>query len=368
MGDLADLHRTSLYQEHLRLGARIIDFAGWALPVQFTSIIKEHLWTRESVSIFDVGHMGEIFVRGQRSSQFLDRMLTNSIASLSVGQCRYTLMLNDKGGIIDDLIVYRLGEEEFMLVVNAGRKDIDFNWLKGHLWEGLQIEDRTFSIAKIDLQGPKALEVLNELLDRDFSFLGYFRFVPAKLDIYDVFISRTGYTGELGYEFYIDWEKGPYLWNRLLEFDLVKPAGLGARDTLRLEVGYPLYGHDIDEDTTPIEANLERFVDWDKDFVGKEALLEKKNGDVANHLVGLKGESRRPFRQGDKVLSSSGDEIGWVTSGTYSPSLDRAIGLAYVKIETKLGDRVEVEGDRGRITAEVFSYPFYREGTVRMRF
>ncbi len=363
----SNLHRTALYSEHLKLGARMIDFSGWELPVQFTSIIQEHLWTRENASIFDVSHMGQIFVKGDRAGEFLDWMLTNSISSLETGQCRYTLMLNEEAGIIDDLIAYRIGGEEFMLVVNAGRREKDFSWLLSHRWDGIELEDRTFQITKIDLQGPRSLEVLNELMGRDFSFLGYFRFVEARMQDDDVLVSRTGYTGELGYEIYIAWDQGPFLWNRLLEFDLVRPAGLGARDTLRLEVGYPLYGQDIDETTTPIEANLERFVFWDKEFVGKEALKKRRSEGASHRLVGLKGDGKRPFRKGDKVFSLDGEEVGWITSGSYSPSLEKAIGLAYIKDGFEVGDRVRVEGQRAGADAEIFSYPFYKQGTVRMK-
>ncbi len=357
--------RTPLYDRHLEMGARIINFSGWLLPVSYSSIVGEHLWTRENASLFDVSHMGRLEVEGAGSARFLDGLLTNRIASLEVGQCRYTLMLNEDGGILDDLIVYRLDGDRFMLVVNAGTTQRDYEWIDSHLPEGLRLSNRTSELAKIDLQGPRSREVLEAVLGISVEGLRYFRFVQASWRGLPLLVSRTGYTGELGYELYIDADKVLDLWNALLGHPLVRPAGLGARDTLRLEVGYPLYGQDIHTGVSPVSANLERFVDWDKDFIGKERLLKEKEQGVKRRLIGVRSETRRPFRHGDKVFSDAGKEIGEITSGSYSPSLGLAIGLAYVDAEFKEGDAVRVKG-RGQWQARLFSYPFYTEGTVRL--
>ncbi len=360
-----DGKRTPLYDRHREMGARMINFSGWLLPVSYSSIVEEHLWTRENASLFDVSHMGRLEVEGPESVRFLDGLLTNRISSLEVGQCRYTLMLNEDGGILDDLVVYRLGEDRFMLVVNAGTTGSDYEWIGSHLPEGLRLSDRTSELAKVDLQGPRSREVLEAVLGWDVGGLRYFRFVEERWQGLPILVSRTGYTGELGYELYIDADRVLDLWDALLAHPLVRPAGLGARDTLRLEVGYPLYGQDIHTGVSPISANLERFVDWEKEFVGKARLLREKEEGVKRRLIGVRSETRRPFRHGDKVFSEAGEEIGEITSGSYSPSLGLAIGLAYVDVDFKEGDVVRVKG-RGDWEARLFSYPFYTEGTVRL--
>ncbi len=357
------LKKTPLYQEHIKLSAKMVEFAGWQMPVFYSSIIEEHLWTRNNVSLFDICHMGELLVKGSSAGEFLDKILTNNISMLEIGQCRYSLMLNEKGGILDDLIVYRLGENEYMIVVNAATTQSDLQWMQEHNNEGLQIEDISALIAKMDLQGPRSKGILEKMLGREIT-LGYFRFIQTYWKDIPLIVSRTGYTGELGYELYISVEHAVGLWRQMLSFDHVKPAGLGARDTLRLEVGYPLYGQDISVNRTPIEANLERFIYWQKDFIGKDAILRQKQEGVSQRLIGIKADTKRPFRRGDKILSCDGRLIGEVCSGSFSPSLDKAIGLGYVDVEFEEGDSVIVEGKRSQ-SAQLFSYPFYKYGTVR---
>ncbi len=359
------MKKTPLYNWHISNKGRIVDFAGWALPVSYLSIIDEHTWTRENASVFDICHMGQIFVKGRDSAKSLNALLTNDVSSMRKGQCRYSFMLNDSGTIIDDLIVYRF-DDYFMIVVNAARKDIDFEWISGHTPSGTYVSDESARIAKIDLQGPKASLAAKEALGIGLSGLKYYHFWEMEFADIPLVISRTGYTGELGYEFYCEADKAIELWERFLSVDFVRPAGLGARDSLRLEMGYPLYGQDISDSVTPIEAGLDRFVDLDKDFLGKEKMLEKANL-AKRMLTGIVGATRRPFRHNDKVVGQDGCEIGIVTSGGYSPSLGVAIGLAYVNKGVNSNQDVFVRNGKGSLMkASIAQYPFYKDGTVRV--
>ncbi len=362
-----ELFQTPLYGEHLKLSAKMVDFAGWLMPVSYTSIVSEHNWTRENASLFDICHMGEFVVEGGEADAFLDYLITSRIKGLEVGQCRYGLLLNDNAGILDDLIVYRIEENRFMLVVNAATKDRDFQWFSEHI-RGFDamISDVSDSIAKIDIQGPRSAEILSEFLKQDLSGIGYFRFRGFPYKDEEIIVSRTGYTGELGFELYVPSESAVGLWQDLLESPLLRPAGLGARDTLRLEMGYPLYGQDMDETKNPIEASMERFVYWDKDFIGRNALLEIKRKGVSRRLIGITSESRRPFRHNDKVFSVDDREVGVVTSGSFSPSLKKAIGLAYIDMGIDYGDNVLVKG-KAAIEASVCAYPFYKHGSLRSK-
>ncbi len=360
-----NLFRTPLYNEHLNLSARMVDFAGWLMPVSYTSIVAEHNWTRDNASLFDICHMGEFIVEGREAEAFLDYLITSRIRGLNIGQCRYGLLLNDNAGILDDLIVYRIEKDRFMVVVNAATKDKDFQWFAEHTRDfNAEVSDISNLIAKIDIQGPRSAEVLSEFLQRDLSGIGYFRFKEFGHNAKKIIVSRTGYTGELGFELYIPVEMAVGIWQGLLAHPLVRPAGLGARDTLRLEMGYPLYGQDMDETRNPVEAGMERFVYWDKDFIGKDALLGVTAKGTHCRLVGIISDSRRPFRHNDKVFSVDGREVGIVTSGSFSPSLKKAIGLAYIDRDIDYGDNVLVKG-RGTIEVQVSDYPFYKNGSLR---
>ena len=360
------MNKTPLYDWHLKHNGRMVDFASWLLPVSYTSIIEEHMHTRSEASVFDICHMGQIIVKGADACGFLDALLTNNIASMQVGQCRYSFMLNDEGAIIDDLIVYRF-DDRFMVVVNAARRETDINWMNARLKGGVEIKDASFDIAKIDLQGPKAFQAAIEATGIDLSDLGYYRFREHLWNGLDLVISRTGYTGELGYEFYCSAEHAERLWNAFLNVEFVKPAGLGARDSLRLEMGYPLYGQDISEEVSPIEAGMERFVDLNKDFIGKGPMFKRAES-ASRRLKGLIGKMRRPFRHNDVVVDENGMEIGVITSGGYAPSLGVAVGLAYIDDTVNNGEKVFVRNEKGAVMeAIVEDYPFYKNGSVRIK-
>lgn len=355
------LKKTPLYDEHLKLGAKMVPFAGWDMPIQHEGIITEHLHTRKEASLFDICHMGEFYIKGDATTCGLEHIFSFSLDNMPVGKCRYGAILNEKGGIKDDLVVYRLAKEEWMVVVNSATTDEDAEHIRSHLKKGAFFEDRSSTLAKLDLQGPASRQVLAELINGEASKLKYYTF-----GIFDILgekniISRTGYTGELGYELYISAGKAVELWGYILKAARVKPAGLGARDTLRLEMGFTLYGQDVDETTTPLEADLERYLDLRKDFIGKEALVLQKRAGIKKLLVSFKTASRRAPRHGFEI-SKGGKAIGHVTSGSFAPSLSCGIGLGYVNIEhARVGEEIMVNG----IEATIADRPFYKEGSAR---
>ncbi len=361
---------TPLFEKHQDLGARCAPFAGWQMPIQYKGIIAEHEWTRSSCSVFDICHMGEFMVRGDKAAAGLVSILTASLENMNPGQCRYGFMLNERGGVIDDVVTYRLNEADWMLVVNAGTRAKDLDHLKAGLEavKGVEIEDVSDRTGKIDVQGPVSLDVLTPHVDPPIVFLGYYTFIKTKFDGMDVIISRTGYTGELGYEIYCDSRDIVKIWKTLIADERVMPAGLGARDTLRLEMGYPLYGHELDEEHTPLEAGLERFLNWDKEFIGKPALLKQKAAKVREQLVCFACESRRSPRHGFE-LTAEGRRVGKVTSGSFSPSLGQGIGMGYVEEKFSADNTVlDIEGERFSLACRVRPRPFYGNGSARKKF
>lgn len=356
---------TPLFDEHLKLKAKMAPFAGWNMPIQYEGIIAEHNHTRSQASLFDTCHMGEFYVKGDPRDSGLEEVFTFSISNMAVGKCRYGAMLNEKGGIIDDLLVYRISENEWMVVVNSGTIDKDARHIRSHLNERAEFENRSGKLAKLDLQGPLSREILTGLIGPEISKLRYYRF-----DFFDILgerniISRTGYTGELGYELYVSAGKAAELWKHILEDKRVKPAGLGARDTLRLEMGYTLYGQDVDEDTTPLEANLGKYINLDKGFIGREVLLKQKKEGVKKLLVAFKTESRKAPRHGYSIVKD-GREIGKVTSGSFSPSLSCGIGLGYVDMPyAKIGEKILIKSGVADIEAAVIERPFYKKTSLK---
>ncbi|MFH1189425.1 MAG: glycine cleavage system aminomethyltransferase GcvT [Candidatus Omnitrophota bacterium] len=316
-----DLKNTPLIAEHERLGAKLAPFGGWLMPIQYSGIIAEHVWTRSEASVFDICHMGEFRIHGDAVKSGLDRIVTFDLTKLKVGSCRYGFMLNDAGGIIDDLIVYSLGADDWMAVVNAATIDGDEANFRKHLSPGTDFRNVSSALGKLDLQGPRSLDVLKDLAGPETAKLDYYTFGRFDLLGEEAVISRTGYTGELGYELYISADKVKELWRTLLDDARVRPAGLGARDTLRLEMCYPLYGQDITADTTPFEADKGRFVDMKKDFIGKSALLKK--GDPDRRLINFTAGSRRAPRHNYRIFSE-GKDAGVVTSGSFSPAFRAA--------------------------------------------
>ena len=351
---MADLRITPLTEWHRENGAKLVPFAGFEMPVQYKGIIVEHKHTREKVGIFDISHMGEFIVSGEGAKDALNKLVTQNLDTLAPGKCRYGFLPDEEGGVLDDLIIYCLAEDSYMLVINGSREETDFNWIDCHLPDSVNFENISYETAKIDLQGPLALDVLESVFGRDFKQLKYFNFGQAEFDGCKLLVSRTGYTGELGYEFYIPSDKALSLWEKLVAHEDVEPIGLGARDTLRLEMGYPLYGQDLDTDHNPREGGYS-FVLADDAFT-----------DVKEMLIPLKIEGRRSARHGDKVLLD-GKEVGIVTSGSFSPTLGFSIALAYVKADAAEADEFVVKGARADFKAMKSELPFYKEGTARKK-
>jgi aminomethyltransferase len=355
---------TPLNQQHYSLGALMAPFGGWDMPIQYTGIIAEHRWCREQAALFDICHMGEFLFTGDFVSGGLEELFTFSVTAIPVGRSKYGFLLNEQGGIIDDLIVFRLADDQVMIVVNAATAPNDFAVIQTRL-RGGQFSNITAATAKLDLQGPKSREVLVDLLGGWVAEIPYFRFVQQTVLGVPAIVSRTGYTGELGYEIFLPAEKVAELWEKLLSDERVKPAGLGARDVLRLEVGYSLYGSDIDEATTPLEADLSAFVKLDNQFVGKEALLKQKEQPLKRVKVAFKVASRRTPRNGFGIFDGE-RQIGEVTSGVFSPMLGCGIGLGYVDPGyAPLGTNLTIKQDRAVMEAAVCSVPFYNQGSLR---
>ncbi len=328
--------RTALHAQHRQLGARMVDFAGWTMPLQYDGLIKEHQRVRDSAGLFDVSHMGELFFNGPGAAATLDRLATNDVAGLDNGQVLYTPFCNPQGGVRDDVLVYRLAATRFMVVVNAANTAKILAWSRQHLQAETEIEDRTEELSLLALQGPQCAAILSRsrALGRaaaSLEALPYYRFVPGEGDV--LLVSRTGYTGERGFEIYVRAAAAVAVWQEILALggERVGPAGLGARDTLRFEVGYCLYGHELDEDVSPLEAGLGWTVKWKKpNFLGKEALLAQRQAGPPRKLIGLEPEGRVIARSGCAVRSA-GRVVGKVTSGTFAPSLERSLALALVQ-------------------------------------
>lgn len=358
-----DLKKTPLIDEHQGLGAKLAPFGGWLMPIQYSGIISEHLWTRAEVSLFDICHMGEFIINGDAVRSGLNNIVTFDVTKLSVGSCKYGFILNNAGGIIDDLVVYRVAVDKWMVVVNAATIDADAAHFRSNLSSGTDFRDISSSTGKLDLQGPRSLEALKRLVGPGVAGLGYYTFGHFELLGEKVIISRTGYTGELGYELYISSAKVVELWRTILADKQVKPAGLGARDTLRLEMAYPLYGQDMTTETTPAEADKMRFVDLTKEFLGKQALL--KVPQPPRKLINFTAKSRRAPRHNYKIIYGA-KEAGIVTSGSFSPSLQCGIGMGYADIGCAQGADIILKDQDVEITAVVTKGPFYKNGTAKI--
>ncbi len=364
---MADLKRTPLFPEYEKAGAKTIDFGGWDLPVQFSSIKEEHEATRTKAGLFDVSHMGEILVEGPESEAFLQKMLTNDVSKLTVDRAQYTIMCYENGGTVDDLLVYKLDEEKYLLVVNAANIEKDYDWLEQHLTEDVNMENHSAFYVQLALQGPKAEEILQRMTDEDLSEIKFFRFkqhVAFKGIGEKAIVSRTGYTGEDGFEIYIDQSVGAALWRAILEEggDEVQPIGLGARDTLRFEANLPLYGQELSPDITPVEAGMGFAVKAKKeaDFFGKDVLAKQKEEGPSRKLVGIEMIDKGIPRT-DYPVYVGEEEVGFVTTGTQSPTLGKKIGLAILPVQyTEEGQEVEVQVRKRRLRAKVVPTPFYK--------
>lgn len=362
---MPELYETPLHDWHVAQGGKMVDFAGWHMPVQYTGLIAEHTAVREAAGLFDVSHMGEVRLRGPAALANIQRLTVNDASGLEIGQAQYTAMVNESGGVIDDLLVYRMADEDYLLVVNAGTTPKDFAWIESHVQGDVELQNESAQWGQIALQGPAAEAVLARVLPDSLTDIGYYHFVESTYGGRPAIISRTGYTGEDGFEVYLAPELAPELADAILQAggeDGVMPAGLGARDTLRLEAGMLLYGNDMDESRTPIEAKLGWIVKPDKgEFIGRDVLVAQKSDGTPQRLVAIEVTGRGIPRHGYPILSADGESLGEMTSGTFSPTLKKGIGFGYVNSDHAGIDTVLAVEVRGRaVAAKVVRSPFYR--------
>jgi aminomethyltransferase len=345
---VTDLKKTPLHDEHVRLGGKIVEFGGWSMPVQYTGIIDEHLAVRNAVGVFDISHMGQFFVTGPEAANWLNYMLTNNIHALADGQCQYTFLLNDRGGVIDDLIAYRLGAENFLLVVNAALIEKDFAWLQANMWLDVELENRSEDFAGLAVQGPNSRHIFSALFGNAARLPSHNGIAAVERHGGTFYIARTGYTGEDGFELFFPAWQAVEVWNEILEKGKphgIKPCGLGARDTLRLEMCYPLNGSDLSPKHTPVEAGLSFFVDFNKPrFIGQEALEKQRTEGVKQKLIAFKMNGKTPPPRGHYPVCKNGEKISEIGSGSLSPSLNTGIGMAYIPVEhARIGGEIEID-------------------------
>lgn len=359
---------TPLHAEHEKLGASFTDFGGWSMPVRYGSDLEEHHQVRNSAGIFDISHMAEIRIRGEQAAAFLDYALVSKLSELAISRAKYTLICNDHGAAIDDLIVYRIAEQEFLIVANAANRHavvVALTELQ-EKYSDVEVLDESDDWALIALQGPKSHAVLEALCAKDLSEAKYYSILDAQLSGIDVQLARTGYTGEDGFEIFVPEEHAATIWQLLVSQPEVKPSGLAARDTLRLEAGMPLYGHELNLEVTPFEANLGKVIRFDKGgFVGREALEARSGSALELRLYGLMGEGKRAARAEYEIFLPGGLEpIGSVTSGALSPTLGYPIAMAFLdgKLDLEVGTKLEADVRGTRINYEVVTLPFYKRG------
>lgn len=363
---LEKMKKTVFNEKHKVLGARLVPFAGFEMPVEYSGVIDEHLTVRNNVGVFDVSHMGEFWVKGPKALDLIQKVTTNDASKLSIGKAQYSCLPNGKGGIVDDLLVYKYEEEKYFLVVNASNIEKDWEWINSQNTMGAVLENASDRMSQLAVQGPKALEVLQKLTPVDLSKIPYYGFTTGFFaGISDVIISATGYTGAGGFELYFYNNVGDKIWDDIFDAGAdfgIKPIGLAARDTLRLEMGFALYGNDIDDTTSPIEAGLgwiTKFVEG-KDFIDKALLLNQKNNGVSRKLIGFEMLEKAIPRHGYTIVDDKGSEIGVVTSGTMSPSLKIGIGMGYVATSfAEPGKEVFINIRNKNVKAKIVKFPFY---------
>ena len=364
-----ELKRTPLNEAHRRLGGRMVEFGGWDMPVQYPAgTVNEHVRTRTHAGLFDVSHMGEVDVRGPDAIAFVNRLTSNDVSTLVDGQAHYTALTTPQGTVIDDLLVYRLAEDHLLLVVNAGTTGKDWEWIKSHhAGENVDVRNASAEYCQLAVQGPDAISILQQLTETNLAEIKYYHFTPGKVDGIDAIISRTGYTGEDGFEVYAAPEKAEQLWNKILDAgnygtdEGVMPCGLAARNTLRLEAGMALYGHEIDENTTLLEANLGWITKLNKgDFIGREALAKQKEEGIKRKLIGFEVTDRGIARDEQDILVN-GERVGRATSGSPAPFLKKNIGMGYVPKElSAVGTAIEIDVRGRMVAARIVPLPFYK--------
>lgn len=359
------LKRTPLYEIHKKLGARIVEFGGWEMPVTYPEgVLAEHRRVRSGVGLFDICHMGEILVTGAGAEGFINHLTTNDIRKIGDGGCQYAACCYENGTVVDDIISYRYNPEKYFVIVNASNTDKDFEWFKQHAPAGIKVENVSPHYCQLALQGPMAEKVLQPLLDFPLNRLAYYHFGEGTIKGTKVIVSRTGYTGEDGFEIYGAWDQAPFLWETLMaagrEFEIA-PIGLAARDTLRLEAAYSLYGHEISDSINPLEARLAWIVKLDKkEFIGKESLEKISREGVKRKIVGIEMVDVGIPRQGFEVFSGD-KKLGYVTSGTFSPTLEKAIALCLIDAtHAAVGTELAVQVRKQKLKAKVISLPFYK--------
>jgi len=358
--------KTPLFDAHVAAGGKMVDFGGWYMPVQYSGILDEHHAVRNGLGVFDISHMGEVFVGGPEARAWLNGVLTNNVDRLSIGECQYTLMLNERGGIIDDLLVYQLDEANYLLVVNASMIDEDVAWLQSHLRPGVTLENRSDGFAGLAVQGPHAAQLFDRFFEGKISRPARNEIKRYDADCTPVWIARTGYTGEDGFELFFHADSAMAIWNAVLEKGAelgIKPCGLGARDTLRLEMCYPLNGSDLSPERTPIEAGLSLYVDLEKpEFIGRAPLVEQRQNGVGHRLVPFKMKGKTPPPRSHYTIYKNGQPIAETTSGTVSPSLGIGIGMAYIPTEfARINEEIEIDIRGRRFPATIEKKPLHKK-------
>ena len=359
------MKNTALHKIHEALGAKIVPFAGYNMPVQYEGINIEHETVRNGVGVFDVSHMGEFLIEGKNALSLIQKVTSNDASKLEIGDAQYSCMPNDQGGIVDDLIVYRVKEQTYLLVVNAANIEKDWNWIFSHNAVNSEMKNISDNYSLLAIQGPKAVEAMQSLTSIDLASIPFYKFkIGDFAGIENVIISATGYTGSGGFEIYCKNNEVEQVWNKVFEAGAsygIKPIGLAARDTLRLEMGYCLYGNDINDTTSPIEAGLGWITKFSKDFTNSKALKKQKEEGVSKKLVGFAMDDKAIPRHDYEIVDADGNEIGVVTSGTMSPSLKKGIGMGYVKAGfSKVGSKIFIQVRNKTIPATVVKLPFYK--------
>lgn len=357
------MKNTALTEKHIQLGAKMVPFAGYNMPVQYEGINVEHAVVRNSVGVFDVSHMGEFILKGEKALDLIQRVSSNDASKLYDGKIQYACLPNETGGIVDDLLIYRIDALTYLLVVNAGNIDKDWNWISKFNTEGVDMKNISEETSLLAIQGPRATDALQSLTDMDLAGMEYYSFKKGTFaGVENVLVSATGYTGAGGFEIYFENKYADQIWDAIFEAGKpynIKPIGLGARDTLRLEMGFCLYGNDIDDTTSPLEAGLGWITKFSKSFTNSEALQAQKEAGISRKLVGFEMIDRGIPRHGYKIVDAEGAEIGIVTSGTQSPTLQKAIGLGYVATQSAVeGSEIFVSIRDSKIRAKVVKLPF----------